>query len=133
MGVKEWRKKRKLKKLKGVAAIDHGVMRSNGIEKLQRWEHKSEIKYWGPISGKEAYNFYMSMPDVKASPRLGSIAEFRKWDAKRKKILETAETEFRNKERIDPNLELSRAEKNRLGEFTRQKINQIVDQLGSRI
>jgi len=133
MGVKEWRKKRKLKKLKGAAALDHGIVKSKGIEKLQRWQHKSEIKYWGPISEKEAYNFYMSMPDVKASPRLGSIAEFRKWDAKRKKILETAEAEFKIKEGMDLSLDLSRADKNRLGEFTRQRINQIVDQLGSRI
>ena len=40
---------------------------------------------------KEAYEFYMSMPDVKASPRLGSIAEFRKWNGKIKKILEKLE------------------------------------------
>ena len=78
MGVKEWRKKRKLKQLKGVAALDHGVVKGKGVEKLQRWKHESEIKYWGPISEKEAYGFYMSMPDVKASARLGSIAEFRK-------------------------------------------------------
>jgi hypothetical protein len=133
MGVKEWRKKRKLKKLKGVAALDHGIVRGKGIEKKQKWADKSEKKYWGPMSEKDAYDFYMSMPDVKASPRLGSVAQFRKWNGKRKKILETAEAEFKAREGIDPNLELSRADKNRLGEFTRQKINQIVDQLGSRI
>ena len=133
MAIKDWRKQRKLKKLKGVAALDHGILRSKGIEKKQKWEDQSEIKYWGPISEKQAYDFYMGMPAVKESPRLGSIAAFRKWNAKRKAILKTAEAEFKNKEGIEPDSELSRADKNRLGEFTRQKINQTVDQLGSRI
>lgn len=133
MGIKDWRKQRKLKKLKGVAALDHGILRSKGIEKKQKWEDKSEIKYWGPISEKQAYDFYMGMPAVKEHPRLGSISEFRKWNAKRKAILKTAEAEFRKREGIEPDAELSRADKNRLGAFIRQKINQIVDQLGSRI
>jgi hypothetical protein len=75
----------------------------------------------------------MGMPAVKEHPRLGSVAEFRNWNTKRKTILKTAEAEFKKREGIEPDAELSRADKNRLGEFTRQKINQIVDQLGSRI
>jgi hypothetical protein len=45
MGIKDWRKQRKLNKLKGVAALDHGILRGKGIEKKQKWENKGGIKY----------------------------------------------------------------------------------------
>lgn len=133
MGIKDWRKKRKLKKLTGVEALDHGIVKGEGVPHLQRWEQKSEIKYWGPMSEKEAYAFYKSLAGVTDNPRLKSIGVFRKWNATREGILKTAETEFRKKEEIPADAELSRAQRNRLGEFTRQKINQLNDRLGSRI
>ena len=133
MGVKKWVKQRKRKKLKGVAALDHGIVKGEGVPYLDRWEQKGGAKYWGPLSEKEAYSFYMSLPTVKESQRLKSITEFRKWNAKRKTILKTAEAEFKQREGIPADAELSQAERNLLGEFMRQKMNQLNDGLGSRI
>jgi hypothetical protein len=133
MGVKDWVKQRKLKRLKGVAALDHGIVKGKGIPRLDRWEQDGTAKYWGLLSEKEAYNFYMGLPDVKETPRLRSITEFNKWNARRKGILETAEADFKDIHGIEPGNELSQAQRNKLGEFTRQRMNQLNDQLGSRI
>ena len=133
MGLKDWRKQRKLRKLKGIEALDHGIVKGKEAPDIDRWQQKSEVKYWGPMTEKEAYRFYMSLPGVTGNPRLRSVAEFRSWNAKRKQVLKSAETDFKKSGDIPADLELSQAERNRLGEFTRQKMNQLNDRLGSRI
>jgi hypothetical protein len=133
MGIKTWRKKRKLKKLKGVEALDHGIVKGEGVPHVRKWEQKGEIKYWGSLSEKEAFAFYKKLVSVLDDPRLKSIEAFQRWNTKREKILETAEIEFRRQEGIPADAELSRAEKNQLGEFIRQKINKLNDRLSSRI
>jgi hypothetical protein len=133
MGIKDWMKKRKLKKLAGVAALDHGIVKGEGVPHLQRWEQKNEVKYWDPMSEKKAYAFYQSLAAVMDNPRLKSIEAFGKWNAAREQILKTAEAEFRRKEGIAADAELSQAQRNRLDEFTRQRINHLNDRLSSRI
>jgi len=133
MGPKGWLKRRKRKRLTGVEALDHGIVRGDGIPYPDRWKQKDEIKYWAPMREKEAYRFYMSLPAVKENPRLATVTAFARWNAKRKKLLETAEADFKQIEGINPSCVLSQAQRNKLGEHTRQRMNQINDGLESRI
>ncbi|RJP24647.1 MAG: hypothetical protein C4520_03595 [Candidatus Abyssobacteria bacterium SURF_5] len=130
MTVKDWWKRRKLDKLRGVDALDHGIVKGEGIPLPERWKQKTEIRYWKRMPEKEAYEFYMSLPPVKETPRLRSVTEFRKWNSRRKQIIATAETEFRTRNGIPENVGLSQAEQNKLNEFAKQRVQQLIDQPG---
>jgi hypothetical protein len=130
MKMKDWWRQRKLSKLRGVEALDHGIVKGEGIPHLEKWKQKSEVKYWKSMPEKETFDFYMSLPTVKESPRLRSIAAFRKWNSIRKNLIATAEGEFRKQNRMDSKAELSQADQNRLNEFTKQRVQQLVDRPG---
>jgi hypothetical protein len=127
MTMKDWWKHRKLKKLRGVEALDHGIVRGQGIPHLEKWKQTNEVKYWKALSEKEAMDFYMSLPAVTGSPRLRSIGEFRKWNSRRKQLIDTAEPEFRKKNNIPISADLSQAEQNLLNEFTKQRVHSLID------
>jgi hypothetical protein len=130
MKMKDWWKQRKLNKLRGVEALDHGIVKGKGIPHLDKWKQKDEVKYWKSMREKEAYEFYMSLPHVRETPRLRSVMEFRKWNTRRKQLIATAEPEFRERNGIPQEAELSQAEQNKLNEFTKQRVQQLIDQPG---
>jgi hypothetical protein len=130
MAIKDWWRHRKLNKLRGVEALDHGIVKGRGIPRLEKWAQKNEVKYWKSLHEKEALAFYMSLPIVRESPRLRSIVQFKKWNNRRKELIDTAEAEFRKQSGISQNVELSQAEQNRLNEFTKQRVQQLIDQPG---
>lgn len=126
MTMKDWWKHRKLKKLRGVEALDHGIA-GEGIPHPEKWKQKDGPKYWKTLSEKEAMDFYMSLPAVIESPRLRSIGAFRKWNARRKQLIDTAEAEFRKKNNIPNSAVLSQAEQNLLIEFTKQRVHSLIE------
>ena len=130
MAIKNWWNRRKLDKLKGVEALDHGIVRGSGIPHPEKWKQKQEIRYWKKMSEKSAYAFYVRLPSVVENPRLRSLAEFTKWNSRRKHLIDTAERDFRKRYDIPLNVDLSQAEQNKLHEFTKQRVQQLIDQPG---
>jgi hypothetical protein len=106
----------------GEAVAGRGNVPGKGLSYLERWWRKRGIEFWRPISEKEAYTFYRTLPAVKASPPLQTVAEFRKWNSRRIRILETAEADFKQMKGIPVPDELSASQKRRLDAFIRQRV-----------